>query len=327
MSLKNKICIAIICVLCVILAFLMAKVVSSDVNVEQSAEKTASKEISVEAGSEESAPEESSADDSSEEPSMDASEEVSEESSEEVSEEISEESSSQALDNGKEKPNYIKKEEGKKYIAFTFDDGPSPRTMELLDFLEENDMKATFFVVGNRLDGTAAKYTEEVRRASSLGYEIGVHAYTHEYYWDSCSDTIYTREIEKTAELIHENAGYYPIIMRPPGGSISQKRADESEYNIIIWNVDSEDWKNSSRSDDATIEKNINTIVSNIMENAKDGAIVLMHDLYTNSVEAFKTASLRLKEQGYIFVTVAELADLNGDTTIGKRYYSEYLIK
>ena len=326
MSVKNKIYIAIICFLCILLAFLTAKLIPARMDVETGEkvsladESSASPEQSVEA----SVFEESSTDaEKSEEPSEEQSEEISfEESSE-----ISEESSVPVTDDGKEKPKKIKKDENKKYIAFTFDDGPSPRTMELLDFLEANDMKATFFVVGNRLDGTAAKYTAEVKRAASLGCEVGIHAYTHEYYWNSCSDSIYTSEISKTAKLIYENAGYYPILMRPPGGSISQERADASEYNIIIWNVDSEDWKNSSRSDDATIEKNINTIVDNIMTNAKDGAIVLMHDLYTNSVEAFKIASLRLKEQGYEFVTVAELADLDGETTTGKRYYSEYTVK
>ncbi len=341
MSNKNKIYIAVICVLCVCLAVLVAKLFPSKVEVETSGnnrEKTVSAAEESDRSEEIASSEETS--EASEEISTEPSEEISaevssgeseepsEESSDESSaEESSEESSAQTADDGKEKPNYIKKDENKKYIAFTFDDGPSPRTMELLDFLEENGMKATFFVVGNRLDGTAARYSAEVKRAVSIGCEIGIHAYTHEYYWHSCSDSVYNDELNKTRDLIYENAGYYPIIMRPPGGSISEERADKSEYNIIIWNVDSEDWKNSSRSDDATIKQNIETIVNNIMDNAKDGSIVLMHDLYTNSVEAFKIASLRLKEQGYEFVTVAEIADLDGDTTIGKRYYSEYTIK
>ncbi len=295
---------------------------------EESSEEESSEEESSE---EESSEEESSEEESSEEESSEEESYEEESSEEESSEEESSEETSTDDDKAakKEKPAEIKKEEGKKYVAFTFDDGPSIRTMGLLDFIEENDMKVTFFVVGNRLDGKgdAGKYAAEVKRASSLGCEIGIHAYTHEYYWSSCSDDIYTSELQKTETLIYENAGYYPIIMRPPGGSITQQRADESEYNIIIWNVDSEDWKNSSRADDATIEKNINTIVNNIMDNVKDGSIVLMHDLYVNSVEAFKIASLRLKEMGYEFVTVGELAGLDGETTIGKRYYSEYLIK
>lgn len=237
-----------------------------------------------------------------------------------TSEEPSSETSntSHADTNDREVPASITREEGKKYIAFTFDDGPSIYTPKILDKLEEWGQKATFFVVGNRLENET--YGSYVRRAVSLGCEIGNHSYSHEYYWNKCSDSIYKSELEKTDNLIRTYAGYLPILMRPPGGSISQKRADESIYNIIIWSVDSEDWKHKGTSDKAN---NINTIVNNIMSNVGNGDIILMHDLYENSYEAWVICAERLMEKGYEFVTVAELCSLNDTDTVGVRYWSE----
>ncbi|MFA6729651.1 MAG: polysaccharide deacetylase family protein [Eubacteriales bacterium] len=223
----------------------------------------------------------------------------------------------------KEEPAYFEKQDGVKYIAFTFDDGPSVHTPELLDYLEEAQIPVTFFVVGNRLEN--ATYGSYVTRAVGLGCEIGSHGYSHEVYFDRCTDDEYFTELEKTADLIYQYAGYYPILMRPPGGSITKARAAASEYNVIIWWVDSQDWKLSSRADEKTKNANIQTIVDNILDGVRSTSaepIVLMHDLYQNSVEAFKIASQALIEEGYQFVTVAQLCGLDGTTTVGKRYWS-----
>lgn len=260
---------------------------------------------------------ETSAEESSEE---ESSEEPAESSGEETSEETSDPDDKMSK---REKPAYIQREEGVKYIAFTFDDGPSVNTQELLDFIEEKQIVLTFFSVGERLESSS--YGAHLTRAVSLGCEVGIHAYTHDNYYHNCSDKVYYEELYKTEELIYKYAGYYPILMRPPGGSITQDRAKNSEYNIIIWNVDSEDWKHTGRSTTEIAQQNINTIVNNVLSQVRKTSaesIVLMHDLYLNSVEAFKIIYEELANEGYQFVTVAQLCNLNASTTVGKRYYS-----
>ncbi len=223
------------------------------------------------------------------------------------------------------KPDYITKDPNKKYVAFTFDDGPSQHTETLLNFLEEREIVLTFFYVGNRLGD---KYGAYVKRAVEIGCEPAVHAYTHDNYYHNCSDSTYEYEVEKTADVIYKYAGCYPITMRPPGGSITKERAAESDYNIIIWSVDSSDWKYSGES-----SSNVDIIVDNILgdidedPDCLDGKIVLLHDLYKNSVEAFMKVVDRLEAEGYELVTVSQLLDLNETTTIGKQYYSEYYSK
>ncbi len=242
----------------------------------------------------------------------------------------SESSGSSAFDKSRKEglyyqPNYITKDPNKKYVAFTFDDGPSQHTETLLNYLEEKDIVVTFFYVGNRLGD---KYGQYVKRAVELGCEPAVHAYTHDNYYHNCSDSTYEYEVEKTADVIYKYAGCYPITMRPPGGSISAKRAEESDYNIIIWSVDSSDWKYSRES-----SSNVNTIASNILGDFEsdpdclNGRIVLLHDLYKNSVEAFMQVVDKLQAEGYEFVTVSQLLDLNATTTVGKQYYSMYYSK
>jgi peptidoglycan/xylan/chitin deacetylase (PgdA/CDA1 family) len=253
------------------------------------------------------------------------------ESSEESSGETSEESSTDPDDKTakKEKPVYIERQPGVKYVAFTFDDGPSVYSKEILDFIEEKGIVVTFFNVGTFLEYESLG--KHMTRAVSLGCEVGIHAYTHEYYFHKCSDEIYFSELSKTENLIYKYTGYYPIIMRPPGGSISEKRLRESEYNVIIWNVDSEDWKYKDRSTTDIANKNIQTIVNNIINGVRKSSspdcIILMHDLYKNSVEAFKIAAVQLMAEGYQFVTVAQLCQLDATTTVGKSYYSPTVIK
>lgn len=335
-STQSRIIAIFACLLVILLAIFVAENlgvdngsdVSSEVLSEGKSSETTEESIekSEESSLEELSSDANSVDDSLEESDAQTSsgQTSTEESSADISSETSDETSAEGSDklSKKEKPTYIEKQEGVKYIAFTFDDGPSMYTPELLDYLEQKGISATFFVVGNRLENET--YGSYVARAVSLGCEIGSHSYTHEYMFNKCSDEIYFSELEKTDELIYKYAGYYPIIMRPPGGSITKERAADSEYNVIIWWVDSEDWVYKARSTDTEKDKNIQTIVNNIITRVHDTTsepIVLMHDLYQNSLEAFKIASQQLIDEGYQFVTVAQLCDLNATTTVGKRYW------
>ena len=109
--------------------------------------------------------------------------------------------------------------------------------------------------------------------------------------------------------------------MRPPGGNITADRVASCPYGVIMWSVDSEDWRYKGRGDEATKQANINTIVNNIMKQIGDGDIVLMHELYENSYEAFCIVIERLYAEGYEVVSVTEL--LGSDLQAGKKYYSK----
>ena len=134
-------------------------------------------------------------------------------------------------------------------VALTFDDGPhNVRTTAIVDELAKYGFHATFFVVGNRIDGTAYNSRDTINYIADHGNEIGIHGYTHEYYYDTCSDTNYSNELSKTADAIHAKLPDYNItLMRPVGGRMSEARLLASKYAVINWNVDSEDWKYSGK--------------------------------------------------------------------------------
>jgi len=202
-----------------------------------------------------------------------------------------------------------------KQIAFTFDDGPhNTLTRMFVDKLKEYGGVATFFEVGNRMKGDAA---EGVRYAAESGCEIAIHGYTHEYNYKTCSEENYQKELEKTRQAIVEVTGTEPTLMRPIGGNISKERVAASVYPVIIWNVDSNDWRYKSKTNASA---NVKTIVNNVLDSTGPGAIILMHEIYQNSFDAFSIIIDELARQGYRFVTVSQL--LAGQLEPGKLYYS-----
>ena len=213
----------------------------------------------------------------------------------------------------------------KKRVAFTFDDGPAydndsfqRLTYKLVDKFAEYGGKATFFLVGNRINKTTGN---AIAYAAQNGCEIGIHAYTHEYDFSKCDYSVFTSELESTKNAIEKYSGKEVTLFRPPYGSITSSRATDSGYPIILWNVDSEDWRYKSRADSATAEQNIQTIVDNILSQVEDGDIILMHEIYHNSYEATCIVIDTLAAQGYEFVTVTELFG-EGTLKAGKTYYN-----
>ena len=192
---------------------------------------------------------------------------------------------------------------GKKRVAITYDDGPhTTRTKLIADELEKYGFHATFFVVGNRVDGTKYNGGEAMLYALEKGNEIAIHGYTHTAYYDSCSDEVYAYEISQTLKAIQKlKAGYTPTLMRPIGGAINAERISSCEYSVIMWSVDSLDYKNSA------INGGVENIVNNVMSNVKDGDIILMHDIYENTYEASRIILKRLYDEGYEVLTVSEL--------------------
>ena len=197
-----------------------------------------------------------------------------------------------------------------KRVALTFDDGPHvTRTKAIVDELTKYGYHATFFVVGNRVDGTEYSGGEAMKYAYNAGNEIAIHGYTHEKYYSTCSDAEYYAELNNTVKAIQKYIPDYEIkLMRPIGGEITAERINSCEYSVIMWNVDSLDWENrySDSSSEGAQEK-FDAIVNNVMSKVSDGSIILLHDIYQSTLDATIEIIRRLHEEGYDIVTVSEL--------------------
>jgi len=203
-----------------------------------------------------------------------------------------------------------------KRVAITFDDGPhSVYTVQIADKLAEYGGTATFFIVGNRLDPGAVS---AMQYALKMGNEVGIHGYTHQYNYRNCDEAAYQEELSKTASAILSNFGVSPTLMRPIGGAITNERIAACPYAVVNWRVDSEDWRYKSRTTEEEGARHVAIIVENVMSTVQDGDIVLMHELYQNSYEAFCIILDRLYEEGYEVVTVSEL--LGGNPRPGQKY-------
>jgi peptidoglycan/xylan/chitin deacetylase (PgdA/CDA1 family) len=187
-------------------------------------------------------------------------------------------------------------------IALTFDDGPSTDlTGPLLDILLEKRVKATFFVLGNRLQSSKAR-GDLLRREVAEGHEIGNHTYSHQILKKTDSAT--TRdELVQTTDLIQSLAGVTPTIMRPPTGGYSATTEEvtrELGLTIVNWSWQScpEDWNHKDDPD---------LIANFVIENAANGHIILLHDTNSATLAAVPRIIDGLTEKGFRFMTVSEL--------------------
>ncbi len=187
----------------------------------------------------------------------------------------------------------------KKAIALTFDDGPSKYTDEILDALEAVDGRATFFVVGERLDNQS----ERLKREHEMGCQIGMHTYSHANL-TKLSKSEMLDEIERTQELIVKYTGEESHLVRPPYGSVNSTVKETIDLPLINWSVDTRDWES----------RDADSVYKEIMNNVQDGDILLMHDLYSSTAEAVKRVVPELVEQGYQLCTIDELFELKGIT-------------
>lgn len=192
-----------------------------------------------------------------------------------------------------------------KLIALTFDDGPDEDfTPQILDTLKKYNVKATFFVMGQKVGWNP----EIVKRQHEEGHEIGNHTFTH----INVSKRAYSEidnEITKTQQIIKDTIGEEPKIFRPPYRAISKNMCSivkDKNMNVILWsNLDPRDWSNPG------VYYISNTIVSNV----QNGSIILLHDY--NSVRNSKSQTIQaldvfipqLQEKGYKFVTISELVE------------------
>jgi peptidoglycan/xylan/chitin deacetylase (PgdA/CDA1 family) len=187
-----------------------------------------------------------------------------------------------------------------KAIALTFDDGPWPTTtVQILDILKQNNIKGTFFWVGRYLQ----VYPELGKKVAQAGHAIGNHTWNHQYI--KYNEEGAAREIDRTTSLIEELTGIRTYMFRPPGGILNNglaAYAQKKNYTVVMWSADSLDWRTATQS-----------LMENVMRQANSGGIVLMHDGGGNrskTVEALPKIIAKLKKEGYTFVTVPELLEM-----------------
>ena len=202
----------------------------------------------------------------------------------------------------------LKEFSNKKLIAFTFDDGPSYiGTNKLLDNLDKYNARVTFFVLGSRVNN----YKDTLTKAYKMGNTIGSHTYSHSNLLKLDNYSVMD-EIKKTNEAIKNITGSETIYLRPPYGNINSDIKNISNMYTILWDLDTEDWKNKDK----------DRIADYIVSNAHDGAIVLLHDLYETSVDGALLAMERLEKEGYAFVTIDEMIKIKDiQLDINKNYY------
>jgi len=183
-------------------------------------------------------------------------------------------------------------DKSKKMIALTFDDGPNYNTSKVIDVLNKYDIKATFFVLGSR----AINNKGILKKMADSGMEIGNHTYNHLLLTKYDENKIRS-EIEDTSEVIYSATKKRPKLLRPSYGSVNNKIKKVANMPIIIWDIDTLDWKyhNSKR------------ITSRVVNKVRDGDIILMHDIYSASLNALSNIIPILQDNGYEFVTIDEL--------------------
>ncbi len=183
-----------------------------------------------------------------------------------------------------------------KVIAITFDDGPSTYTNDIIEYLNKENARATFFILGNKV----SIYKDTINKALKYGNEIGNHSYNHKWLTKLSIEEMLLQIEKKTQAIIEENTGYTPVSFRPTYGSINNTMRKNVNLNIVLWTVDTMDWK----------YKSVDKIVSRATSKVKDGDIILMHDTHERTYNALLKIVPELKHQGFTFVTISELKEI-----------------
>ena len=184
----------------------------------------------------------------------------------------------------------------KKTVAITFDDGPSSKyNAEFLNVLEKNKAHGTFFMVGTMMQSCQ----KCVLDTYNSGNEVASHTYNHINMKKNSIEEV-NENIKKTDDLYYKITGDHIRYVRPPYGAYNKTNLENVDYPLILWNLDTEDWR----------YKDVDRIVNYVMDNVSDGSIILMHELYETSLEALKIILPKLYAEGYQVVSIGELAEL-----------------
>ena len=185
-----------------------------------------------------------------------------------------------------------------RFVALTFDDGPRrDTTSRLLDGLRERGASATFFLVGQQIEGSE----DLLLRMRDEGHQVGNHSWSHASLKDE-SDWGLLQEVGRTDTLLREILGEGSYWLRPPYGFLTARQRQLITVPVIKWSVDPEDWKLRDTEKD----------VAAVLKKVQPGDIILMHDSIPATVDAALQIVDALQAEGYTFVTVEELLALSG---------------
>ncbi len=178
-------------------------------------------------------------------------------------------------------------------IALSFDDGPMPPTTDgVLDILEQEQVRASFFLIGKNIAGHEA----EVQRMTADGFEIGNHTWSHTDMTTLTPQQV-KDELVKTQLAIVDAGGPAPTLFRPPYGAVDPAVVAQAGLQTALWNEDPRDWQATD----------LPTLIQTIVGQAQPGGIIDMHDTHQITVDALRPAIDQLKARGFQFVTVTQL--------------------
>lgn len=181
----------------------------------------------------------------------------------------------------------------RKRVALTFDDGPHPKvTMQVLQCLDKYNAKATFFMLGNRVQ----YYPEIAKEVSARGHEIGNHTWSHPVL-TKLSNAQIMSEFTTTEEAIFASIGHESTVFRPPYGATNETINDMLPRPVVNWTVDTLDWKHRDQ----------NKLLPMVKSNMHNNAIILMHDIHQSTADGLDAVLAYLSSEGYEFVTVSEI--------------------
>lgn len=197
----------------------------------------------------------------------------------------------------RDKINFRAIDPSKPMVALTFDDGPNEKTSNrILDCLEKNGVVATFFELGRNVK----TFPEVIKREAELGMEIGSHSWSHPELTKLTKKEI-KKELNKTNEAIKSACGQYPTLLRPPYGSTNETVEEIANLPVILWSVDTLDWKSRKAKSVVKVIKKVEK------EDGLDGRVILMHSIYDSTAKATEQIVPWLQKKGYQLVTVSEL--------------------
>lgn len=180
-------------------------------------------------------------------------------------------------------------------LALTFDDGPNPLTTpKILDVLDRQHVRATFFVIGSRAVGQE----HLLRRMFYSGNEIGNHSWTHPDLTKLSAEQV-QEQIQLTQAEVMSAGLPAPTLLRPPYGAVDGKLQSTSPLAIAMWNIDPLDWK----------FQNADEVKNSIVQQAKPGGVIDLHDIYPTTADAMEQAIIELKPK-YELVTFSEMFNL-----------------
>jgi peptidoglycan/xylan/chitin deacetylase (PgdA/CDA1 family) len=203
-----------------------------------------------------------------------------------------------------DKLTFMKRKTGKKWIALTYDDGPVPSfTPRLAEYLKTNNVPATFYLLGQMVKA----HPELVKSLAADGFELANHSYTHPDLKRQSAEKV-RKELQDTHDLIKEVSGIDVKTMRPPYGnhnSMVDEICKDMGYKVILWDVDTEDWR----------KRSADSMMNTILKETGDGSIILMHDRKhagrDTVLEVTRKTVEHFRAKGYTFVTVSQLLDLD----------------